>query len=86
MKKSHLFDTKFMDRYDRLLQKIAKNIKSARKKKCLTQEDMTNYGFNYRYYQRIESGKYSMNLYTLHRLALVFKIPLTELLSDAKPK
>ena len=66
--------------YDLLLKRIAKNIKKARKQKGLTQENMMDYGFNYRHYQKIESGTYSMNLYTLHRLSIIFNVSIRNLL------
>ena len=66
--------------YEILLKKIAKNIKKARKRKGLTQENMVDYGFNYRHYQKIESGSYSMNLYTLHRLSNIFNVSIRNLL------
>lgn len=66
--------------YEILLKKIAKNIKKARKQKGLTQENMVDYGFNYRHYQKIESGTYSMNLYTLHRLSIIFNMNVKNLL------
>ena len=66
--------------YDLLLNKIAENIKKARKRKGLTQENMMDYGFNYRHYQKIESGSYSMNLYTLHRLSTIFNVNIRNLL------
>ena len=62
--------------YDKLLTKIAGNIKKYRKLNNLTQEDMSDYGFSYKHYQRIESGKYSMNLHTLHRLSQVFNVSI----------
>ena len=66
--------------YNILLKRIAKNLKKARKQKGLTQVDMMDYGFNYRHYQKIESGSYSMNLYTLHRLSYIFKVNIKNLL------
>ena len=66
--------------YDLLLNKIAENIKKARKRKGLTQENMMDHGFNYRHYQKIESGSYSMNLYTLHRLSNIFNVSIRNLL------
>lgn len=66
--------------YFELLEKISKNIKKARKKNGLTQEDMMEYGFNYRFYQKLESGKYSMSLKTLHKLSSIFDIRLIDLL------
>ena len=65
-----------IDSYDRLLKQVAKNIKKARVNKGLTQENMSDHGFNYRHYQKIESGSYSMNLYTLHRLSKIFKVDI----------
>ncbi len=67
--------------YDRLLKKISANIKRARTKAGLTQMDMVDYGFNYRHYQRVESGEAGYNLMTLFRLSKVFKIPVKELLN-----
>lgn len=66
--------------YNILLKKIANNIKKARKKSGFTQENMVDYGFNYRHYQKIESGSYSMNLYTLHRLSNIFNVSIKNLL------
>jgi transcriptional regulator with XRE-family HTH domain len=62
------------------LKTISKNIKAQRELKSLTQEDMVDFGFNYRHYQKIESGVYSMNLETLHRLAEALDVSIVELL------
>ena len=68
-----------MDRkYDKLLQKIAENVTRVRKSKGLTQEGMADYGFSYRHFQRVESGKHSPNLYTLYRLAEAFKVDIRD--------
>lgn len=37
---------------------------------------MQNYGFEFRNYQRIESGKHAPNMYTLFRLADAFKVDI----------
>lgn len=66
--------------YDQFLIKLSQKIKAARKARGLTQEDMTDYGFNYRHYQRIESGKYSPSLHTIYRISLVLKIKISKLL------
>ena len=66
--------------YEIILERIAKNIRKVRKQKGLTQESMADHGFNYRHYQKIESGSYSMNLYTLHRLAKIFNTNVKNLL------
>jgi transcriptional regulator with XRE-family HTH domain len=53
---------------------VANNIKRFRKKRGLTQEDMTKFGFNYRHYQRVEGGKQNLSLFTLQKIAAVFKV------------
>lgn len=68
--------------YDILLKQISKNIKKTRINKGLTQENMSDHGFNYRHYQKIESGSYSMNLYTLYRLSQIFKVKIIQFFKD----
>ena len=63
-------------KYQRLLKRVAANIKAARESKNLTQEEMVEFGFNYRHYQRIESGKHSFNLHTLSRLSDIFRVDI----------
>jgi len=67
-------------KYERLLRRISNNIKALREKRGLTQEDMTGHGFNYRHYQKLESGSYSFSLHTLYRVSEVLKVDLKELL------
>jgi transcriptional regulator with XRE-family HTH domain len=64
--------------YQRLLRTIAANIRRLRHASELTQEDMMDLGFNYRFFQKLESGRYSPNLRTLHRLARAFKVGIGE--------
>jgi DNA-binding XRE family transcriptional regulator len=64
--------------YNRLLKRIALNIKRLRKRRKLTQEQMVDHGFSYRFYQKLESGSYSFNLYTLHRLSVAFKVDVQD--------
>lgn len=64
----------------KLVQKIANNIKELRIAKGLTQFDMSNYGFNYRHYQRVESGKFAPTIETLLRISKVFKVKVKDLL------
>jgi len=66
-------------KYQKLISRIAGNIKRVRESRKLTQEDMTQFGFSYRHYQRVESGKYSINLFTLHRVAIALKVDVVEL-------
>lgn len=55
--------------YDQILERVAKNIKQARAKAGLAQEDMRDHGFSIRHYQKLESGKYWPTFYTLVRVA-----------------
>ena len=65
-------------KYEKLLTKVAANIKRIRKEKGLTVTDMVEYGFEDRNYRRLESGKQSPSLYTLLRIAQAFKVDISE--------
>lgn len=67
-------------KYDKLLRKMAKNIKNARLNRHLRQSDLIEFGFSERYVQKLESGKYSPNLYTVHRIAEALETSITEIL------
>lgn len=74
-----------MDRnreFEVLLKKIAKKIKASRELTGLTQMDMIDHGFNYRHYQRLESGTTGYNLQTLFRLSKVFKVEISAFFED----
>ena len=61
--------------YEAFVKKVAANLKKIRIKRGLTQEEMfTKHGFNYRFYQRLESGTHSFNLFTLYRLAKALRV------------
>lgn len=60
------------------MDRVAKNIKRIREAKGLTQEDMMVLGLERRWFQRIESGKYSVSLPTLDRVARAFKVDIAE--------
>ena len=62
------------------MKKLGRNVKALRKKKGLTQEKMRDLGFNYRYFQKIESGKVNTTLDTLIKLANVLGCSLARLL------
>ena len=68
----------FDERYWRLLRRVAGNIRRIREGKGLTQEDMTSLGFERRWYQRIESGTYSVSLPTLDLLSRALKVDVSE--------
>lgn len=59
--------------------KVGDNIRAARKKRELTQEDMQKYGFNWRHYQEIEAGRINITIETLARLSKIFKVEVSEL-------
>lgn len=65
-------------KYDKLLVKVAGNIKRIRKQKGLSQSDMESFGFDLRNYQRLEAGNHSPSLFTLHKLAVSFKVEIGE--------
>jgi len=65
--------------YDELVHSLAKNIKRFRKQKGLTQEDMMDHGFNYRFYQKLESGNYSPNLKTIFKISKCFNVDIEDL-------
>jgi transcriptional regulator with XRE-family HTH domain len=65
---------------ERLIRLVAKRVQQLRKARKLTQEDMQDHGFNYRYYQRIEAGEKNLCLKTLNRLAKTFHMSVSDLL------
>ena len=64
--------------YESFLKRIATNISKIRKQKKLTQEQMTQFNYSYRHYQRIESGRNAPNLQTLYRLAKTFGVDVRD--------
>ncbi|MEK2644737.1 helix-turn-helix domain-containing protein [Bdellovibrio sp. BCCA] len=67
-------------KYDKLMKRIAENIKKIRKSKGLSQRNMEDYGFDLRNYQRLEAGSHSPSLYTLHKLSIAFRVEISEFL------
>lgn len=63
----------------RLVRRIAKNIRAIRTAKGFTQEDMADFGFGPRWYQRFESGTHMPTIPTLAKLARAFKVEVAEL-------
>lgn len=59
---------------------VGKRVRELRLAKGLRQEDMCQFGFEYKYYQRIEYGQKNLSLKTLNRLSRAFQIPLSRLL------
>ena len=59
---------------------VGRRIKELREAKGLTQEDMTRFGFEYKYYQRIEYGEKNVTLKTLRKVAKALGVSPLELL------
>jgi transcriptional regulator with XRE-family HTH domain len=78
VKRTHKTKTELDDRYWKLMRRVAGNIRRVREAKDLTQEDMMALGLERRWYQRIESGEYSVSLPTLDRVARAFKVDIAE--------
>ena len=64
---------------ERLMRLVGKRIRQLRLAQSLKQEDMCRFGFDYKYYQRIEYGQKNLSLKTLNRLAKAFGVPVSEL-------
>lgn len=65
--------------YSKFLQLLAANIKALRLEHGYTQEEMTQFGFNYRHYQKLESGNHSPSLSTLHKIAKLYSVEIEQL-------
>jgi len=64
----------------RLLKLVGKRIRQLRLERGFTQEQMTRFGLDYKYYQRIEYGQKNLSLRTLHKIARAFETSISELL------
>lgn len=64
---------------ERLLKLVGKRIRPLRLERGLKQEEMCRFGFDYKYYQRIEYGQKNLSIKTLNRLAKAFGIAVAEL-------
>jgi transcriptional regulator with XRE-family HTH domain len=64
---------------ERLMRLVRKRVRELRLAKSLRQEDMCQFGFEYKYYQRIEYGQKNLSLKTLNKLAKAFGIRIAEL-------
>lgn len=76
----------FLMKYEQLANCVGQNIKKCRLKAGLTQEELAHKaGFNYKFYQRVESRKSNLTLRTLSRISEVLKIsPLLFFLEKEK--
>lgn len=81
--KRHVLENTGMNldkKFDKFLASVGANIKAARLEAGYTQEEMCQFGFNYRHYQRVESGKHAPSLHTLFRIAEALGIEVEDLL------
>ncbi len=62
-----------------ILLKLSRNIKEQRLAKGLKQTDMSKYGFGYRWYQRLESGRHVPTLPTLIKLCRALEVDISDL-------
>jgi transcriptional regulator with XRE-family HTH domain len=65
---------------ERFLKLVGKRVRELRLARGLKQEDMCRFGFEYKYYQRIEYGQKNLSLKTLNKLSKAFGVPPSELL------
>ena len=72
------FMTSIEKSYEKLLAKIAKNMKRLRKEKGISQPKMAQFGYDVRNYQKLEAGNHSPSLFTLHKLAICFDSAIEE--------
>ena len=71
---------------ERFMDLVADRIRRIRRSRKLTQEEMQNFGFNYRYYQMIESGAANLTLKSVNRLAKDFQVPASGIFSALRPQ
>jgi transcriptional regulator with XRE-family HTH domain len=64
---------------ERLMKHVGKRVRELRISRGLKQEQMCRFGFEYKYYQRIEYGQKNLSLKTLNKLAKAFGVPIAEL-------
>jgi transcriptional regulator with XRE-family HTH domain len=66
---------------ERLMRLVGDRVRQLRLERGLRQEEMCRFGFEYKYYQRIEYGQKNLSLKTLNRLSEAFDVKVSELLS-----
>jgi transcriptional regulator with XRE-family HTH domain len=64
---------------ERVLRLLGKRVRQLRKDRGWTQEDMGRFGFELKYYQRIEYGNRNLSVSTLNKLAKVFGVGIGDL-------
>ena len=69
-----------------LMKQVGKRIRQLRLARGLKQEDMCRFGFEYKYYQRIEYGQKNLSLKTLNRLSKALGIDVSGLFQFDKSR
>jgi DNA-binding XRE family transcriptional regulator len=64
---------------EQFFKKFGAEVRRVRLSKGLTLEAMQNHGFSAQHFQKIESGKKAVNLYTAYRICKAFKMNLSDL-------
>lgn len=72
---NHTQDTQVTE----IILRLAKNIKEHRVSRGLKQTDMGQFGFGYRWYQRLESGRHVPTLPTLIKLCRALNVEISDL-------
>jgi transcriptional regulator with XRE-family HTH domain len=76
--KKNKHKTELGEEYWALMSRVAGNIRRIRLSENLTQEDMLLLGLERRWFQRIESGTYSVSLPTLCKVARALQVDIAE--------
>lgn len=66
-------------KFDEYCERFGRRVRELRDKLGYTQEEMTDFGFSLRHYQRIEAGR-SVTLRTIWKLAAALEVEPRELL------
>ena len=69
---------------ERYFKKSGAVVRRIRLSKGLTLETMQGYGFSAQHFQKIESGKKSVNLYTAYRIASALGMSMASLFRGAE--
>lgn len=64
---------------EKLLRLLGQRVKQLRLQRNFTQEGMGKFGFEIKYYQKLEYGQKNISVKTLHRLAKALNVPVLEL-------
>ncbi|MBF0105884.1 MAG: helix-turn-helix transcriptional regulator [Deltaproteobacteria bacterium] len=59
---------------------FGKKVRQLRLSKNMTLEDMQDHGFSPQHFQKIETGKKAVNLYTAHRISIALGVGLGRLI------